>query len=207
MTTINFTDKDFDVFLVPGLDGRMEALIERVRPKLTVLGNELTPFLSALAGEEMFSHVAKHARRTVNPPKDTWVAWANNKRGYKQHPHFQVGLWSSHLFIQFAIIYECVNKKTFAEHLSQNLPTIIKQIPDNFFWSRDHMQPGVTPHAMMSEQDLLAMSERLVQVNKAEALCGLIIQRDDPILKDGQALLSKIEETFNILLPLYKMAF
>ena len=37
-------------------------------------------------------HVAKHARRSVNPPIDTWVAFAPNKRGYKMLPHFQIGL-------------------------------------------------------------------------------------------------------------------
>ena len=76
MTVTGFTDQDFDVFSVPGLEARMEVLIERVRPKLEALGAELSPYVSALAGEEMFVHVAKHARRTVNPPIDTWVAWA-----------------------------------------------------------------------------------------------------------------------------------
>ncbi|WP_397261357.1 DUF1054 family protein [Peribacillus simplex] len=32
--------------------------------------------MSVLTGDEMYPHVAKHARRKVNPPNDTWVAFA-----------------------------------------------------------------------------------------------------------------------------------
>ncbi len=31
----------------------------------------------------MFPHVAKHARRSVNPPADSWVAFANSKEAIK----------------------------------------------------------------------------------------------------------------------------
>ena len=54
--------------------------------------------------------MAKHARRTVNPPKDSWVAFAPYKRGYKSLPHFQIGLWRTHLFIVLVIIYEALKK-------------------------------------------------------------------------------------------------
>jgi uncharacterized protein YktB (UPF0637 family) len=36
--------------------------------------------------------VARHARRTVNPPDDTWVAFAPDRRGYKKHCHFKVAV-------------------------------------------------------------------------------------------------------------------
>ena len=39
--------------------------------------------------KHFYPHVAKHARRSVNPPKDTWVAFATSKRGYKMLPHFK----------------------------------------------------------------------------------------------------------------------
>lgn len=74
-----FQDVDFDVFTIPGLEARMDALIKTARPKLNELGERLAPALSQLTGEEMYAHVAKHARRSVNPPNDTWVAWAANK--------------------------------------------------------------------------------------------------------------------------------
>ncbi len=106
-----FHQEDFDVFAIDGLDQRMDAIKTIVRPKLEALGHHFAPVLSLKTGDEMFFHVAKHARRTVNPPKDTWVAWANDKRGYKKHPHFQIGLWQTHLFVWYAVIYEALKRK------------------------------------------------------------------------------------------------
>jgi uncharacterized protein YktB (UPF0637 family) len=84
---------DFDVFSIEGLDNRMEALQNQIQPKFQKLGTHFADRLSAHGTDEFFPHVAKHARRTVNPPKDSWVAFAPAKRGYKALPHFQVGLW------------------------------------------------------------------------------------------------------------------
>jgi uncharacterized protein YktB (UPF0637 family) len=202
-----FTSEDFDVFKIGGLEPRMKALIALVRPKLTAMGQTVSPYLSALCGEEMFPHVARHARRTINPPNDTWVAWANNKKGYKAHPHFQVGLWSTHLFIQFAIIYESNNKAIFAEHFTEQLMEIRAMIPGSFFWSLDHMQPEVTLHREMNDETFGQLIHKLKHIKKAEALCGIEIKRDDPILLDPNALEAKIESTFRQVMPLYKIAF
>jgi uncharacterized protein YktB (UPF0637 family) len=207
LQALSWNQQDFEVFDIPGLEPRMEALISRVRPKLTALGAELAPDLSEIAGETLYPHVAKHARRTVNPPNDTWVAWANNKRGYKALPHFQVGLWSTHLFIQFAIIYECERKGVFAKHMASEIDMVIKHIPGHYFWSVDHMQPNVTPHRDMSRGDIDGILKRLTQVKKAEILCGLRVDRNDPILENGQALAEEIRKTFKTVAPLYKMAF
>lgn len=207
MTFTGFTDEDFQVFTIPGLEPRMEALIENVRPKLHELGTQLAPWLTTLCGEEMIPHVAKHARRSVNPPDDTWVAWANNKRGYKAHPHFQIGMWSTHVFIQFAIIYESQNKTIFADHVQKKLTSVRKSIPDHYFWSIDHTQPEVQLHGSLKKHDLEHMLERLRTVKKSEILCGLRLERDDATVRDGSALLHKAEETFETLMPLYRMGF
>ena len=207
MTFPTFESADFDVFHISGLEPRMEALIERVRPKLTLLGEQLAPFLSAHCGEPMFPHVAKHARRTINPPADTWVAWANSKKGYKAHPHFQVGLWSTHLFIQFAVIYESDNKEIFARHLEQRLDDLRRLIPADFRWSTDHMQPESTAHGDMSSDDFVRMIDKLKRVKKTEALCGIRIERNDPLLADADRFADTIRHTFERVMPLYRLAF
>jgi uncharacterized protein YktB (UPF0637 family) len=204
---VGFDNEDFDVFGIPGLEPRMAALIERVRPKLHLLGERLTPSLALLCGEEMFPHVAKHARRTVHPPQDTWVAYAPNKRGYKAHPHFQIGLWQSHLFIQFAVIYESANKSVFAEHALQHLDEIRSIVPAHYIWSGDHMNPEATRHGAMEPAELEALFKRLATVKASEVLCGIHLDRGDPVLRDGEALIARAEETFETLMPLYRMAF
>lgn len=207
MTFPGFSEQDFDCMTIPGLEPRMEAIIDQVRPKLTSLGSEISPYLSALCGEEMYPHVAKHARRKVNPPNDTWIAWASNKRGYKALPHFQVGMFSTHLFIIFAVIYESPNKVTFADYLEKHTTKVKKLVPDHFYWSTDHLDPSGTLHKQSDNQTLKTIAERLKTVKKSEIMCGLRVERDNQILQDGNGLIATIEETFSTLLPLYKGSF
>lgn len=191
---------------VPGLEARMEAIISNVRPKLEALGTELGPYLSALCGEEIYPHVAKHARRTVHAPNDTWVAFASSKRGYKALPHYQVGMFSSHLFICFAVIYESSNKGVFGRYLQEHADQIKSIIPDHYYWSLDHMTPGGTLNRDTSVEDLKKMGEKLQTVKKSEILCGISLKREDSLLQDGKKLEAIIEGTFETLLPLYKAA-
>ncbi|WP_042356389.1 YktB family protein [Bacillus rubiinfantis] len=201
-----FTQEDFDVFLIDGLEQRMKALKEKIRPKLESLGQYFAPTLSTLTGEEMFVHVAKHARRTINPPKDTWVAFANNRRGYKMLPHFQIGMWHTHLFIWFAIIYEAPRKEVIAEKFLQKGLDIFETIPKDFVWSLDHMKPETIEHQQITIDEMQSYFQRLQTVKKAELLCGYTIAKDKAINMGGRALLHQIDEVFKTVAPLYQTA-
>jgi uncharacterized protein YktB (UPF0637 family) len=200
-----FTDNDFDVFTINGLENRMEAIQQHIRPKLEYLGEYFSPALSTLTGDEMFYHVARHARRSVNPPDDTWVAFANNKRGYKKHPHFQIGLWKTHLFIWFAMIYEAPHKAEFGKKIEENTDKIRTIIPPHYVWSGDHTKPEAVRFSSMSRDEFLSLSERVQNVKKAELLCGLHLDRETVAELSGEELIHKIDNAFETLLPLYKM--
>jgi uncharacterized protein YktB (UPF0637 family) len=203
MSFKGFGAKDFDVFTVDSLDARMDAIKTKVHPKLEELGETLAPVLSTYTGDEIFPHVAKHARRSVNPPDSTWVAFADNKRGYKKYPHFQIGLWETHLFIWFAVINEAKNKTAIAENLDKHVKDIKKTIPNDYVWSKDHTEPDVV---LNPNADLENMLDRLKNVKKAEILCGQTIQRENPVLRDGDKLVAEMETTFKTVLPLYRWA-
>jgi uncharacterized protein YktB (UPF0637 family) len=206
MTFKGFTRNDFDVFNIQGLEARMEGIQNQIRPKLEQLGDHFAPTLSAATGEEVFYHTAKHLRRTVNPPEDTWVAFSTSNRGYKKLPHFQIGLFQTHLFVWFAVIYESPVKKEFAGKLSVHQNEILKQIPDHFVWSTDHTKPDAIPHSEVNSAKFTEMTDRLKNIKKAELLCGIHIPNNDKILQDGEALLSKMDQTFKTLVPLYQYA-
>jgi len=205
MKVTGFKEEDFQVFSISGLDERMEALKTTIRPKLEELGTHFTPTLSSLTGDEMFYHVAKHARRTKNPPKDTWVAFAANKRGYKMLPHFQIGLWETHLFIWFAVIYESPIKAAFGEKLKSEFANIKDTIPNSFVWSGDHTKPDAVKHSELSNEEFLSLFNRLIEVKKAEILCGVHLEKEEVISMSWQQLLHKIDETFRKLIPLYQL--
>jgi uncharacterized protein YktB (UPF0637 family) len=200
-----FTEDDFNVFTIDGLEDRMGALIETVRPKLDALGHHFAPTLSTMTGDEMFPHVAKHARRSVNPPDDTWVAFANNKRGYKKHPHFQIGLWKTHVFVWFAMIYEAPDKEQYGKKLEESIDRIIDIIPRNFVWSGDHTKSEVQPFSEMDKEELTSLFRRLQTVKKAEILCGIQIPREQAVKLSGDETIEIISDAFVKLLPLYNL--
>lgn len=205
MTFNGFKAQDFKVFQTPGPDDRMEQMISQIRPKLETLGNRYAEELTGFTGEEMFFHVAKHARRTVNPPKDTWVAFAPNKRGYKMLPHFQIGLWETHVFIWFAIIYEAPLKDSYGKVFLKNINKIKKDIPNNFVWSDDHMKPESHTHREVKKERLEEMATRLSTVKKAELLCGVRIEKEEAVNMSEDEWYDRISATFKTLLPLYNL--
>lgn len=206
MSFTGFTNEDFNLFQIEGLNERMDALIKRVRPKLEFLGDHFAPTLTVLTGQEMFAHVAKHARRTINPPNDTWVAFANNNRGYKMLPHFQIGLWETHLFIWFAVIYECPMKNEIGKKLEAHIDLVLNTTPSEFSWSLDHTKPEAVLHETLSKNDLHSFFTRLTSVKKAELLCGYRIPREHACEMSADELVAKIDSVFNVLNPLYKMS-
>ncbi|MCY9658284.1 DUF1054 domain-containing protein [Paenibacillus chondroitinus] len=206
MSFTGFTQHDFDTFAIEGLDGRMEAIRERIQPKFKALGDSLAQDLSLLAGTEMFLHIAKHLRRKINPPVDTWMAICPNKRGYKQVPHFQVGLFDDRVFIWLALIYELPNKSNIATTYMNQIDRIQKEIPADFVLSFDHMKKDVTP---LAELDRSAWNDALIRfrdVKKVELLIGKNLHFQDPVLTRPDELESLIKDTFEKLVPLYQLA-
>ncbi|CAH0309797.1 MULTISPECIES: YktB family protein [Peribacillus] len=205
MNIASFTADDFDVFKIDGLEPRMDALKERIQPKLQALGEHFSQKLSVMTGDEMHPHVAKHARRSVNPPKDTWVAFAANSRGYKMMPHFQIGLWETHMFIWYAVIYEAPNKIEIGKQLEQQAGRLVNSIPSHYVWSMDHTKPDVITHDGLGVDELNSMFTRLQTVKKSEILCGIKISRDDAIKLKDDDFIQTIQDAFEHLLPLYQL--
>lgn len=201
LTFNGFKKRDFDTFSIEGLEERMEAIQSRIQPKFQQIGSELTDFLSAHLGNEVYLHIARHARRTVNPPQDTWLAIADNKRGYKKHPHFQVGVFDDHIFIWLALIYELDHKKAIAETFINHFDEI-KQLPDHYVVSLDHMKKGAIALPELQLKDV----ERFRDVKKAEFLVGQHLAVNDERVKNGEKFLETAKSTFQTLIPFYQLA-
>ncbi|MFS0574396.1 DUF1054 domain-containing protein [Sporosarcina sp. 179-K 3D1 HS] len=197
-----WNENDFDVFVIDGLEKRMKALQTRIQPKFELLGRQFADHLSSHGTDEFFPHVARHARRTVNPPTDSWVAFAPAKRGYKALPHFQIGLWNTHLFIILAVIYENPDKKGIGERLMRQLD-VLTTLPSDYLVSGDHTKPEALKIHEVGKEGLEALLERLQMVKKAEFLVGRHLDRDAAVNMTESEFLSFAEETIDHLLPVY----
>ncbi|MET3575823.1 DUF1054 domain-containing protein [Bhargavaea ullalensis] len=203
MTKMKWEEKDFDVFAIDGLEARMEALISTVRPKLEALGVHYAHYFSSVLGEEFHPHVAKHARRKVNPPKDTWVAWSTSNRGYKALPHFQIGLFGTKVFVILALVYELPGKEMMADRMLADTE-LFDGLPEDFIVSGDHMSPESSPVHADGGDEVISLLERLKTVKKAEFLVGRHIAREEAVNLSEDEFLACAEDTFNRLLPVYR---
>ncbi|MCL6631361.1 MAG: DUF1054 domain-containing protein [Alicyclobacillus herbarius] len=201
-----FTDDDFEVFAVPGLEPRMAELKARLRPKLEQLGQDLSEYLSQRLGRPMWAHVAKHARRTVNPPDDSWVAFCHERRGYKKHPHFQVGAWRTHAFAVFGVISECPGRAQYAARLLQRVEEVKTWVSDDYVWIPDHTNPASLPAVSVDTERLLELFERLGQSRQGELLVGICIPREEAVELGAVGFEERVKETFNRLIPFYELA-
>ncbi|MGX5790164.1 YktB family protein [Staphylococcus equorum] len=203
MTKYIFKPKDFKAFTVDGLDARMEALNERIRPQLNELGDYFAQYLETVTGEKFYPHVAKHARRKVNPPKDTWVAFATNKRGYKMQPHFQIGLFENQLFVMYGIMHETKDKAQQIKTFEDQFETL-KNLPNDYSISPDHMSQEKFYIHEMSDEDLTKALNRVKEVKKGEFFVARTLSPNAEQLQSDTVFLNFLEETFEQLLKFYK---
>ncbi|MCD8914494.1 MULTISPECIES: YktB family protein [Staphylococcus] len=202
MSKYTFSLKNFKVFEVPGLDARMQAIESDIRPKLRNLGEHFTDFLNTHTADEFFPHIAKHARRTVNPPKDTWIAFSTNKRGYKMLPHFQIGLYESQVFVMFGVMHEAKNKAqaidVFEKHLSD-----IENLPEDYRICPDHVKMEKPLIKDLTTADLEETLARAKQLKKGEFFIARTLSPRSPELKSDRAFIEFLEATFEQLLKFY----
>lgn len=203
MAFTGFDQQDFDTFKISGLEDRMKAIQERIQPKFALMGEELVDYLATKLGNEMFVHIAKHARRTVNPPNDTWMAFSYNHRGYKMTPHFQIGLWDDRVFVWLAYIYELPNKQDMASVFMDHCHDLQEMIPSDYDISMNHMKKS---EEQLKDVKLEKVLKRFKDVKSAELLLGKQFTVDDKLLKDGDAFLQTVKSIYDNLIPIYQLS-
>jgi uncharacterized protein YktB (UPF0637 family) len=126
VATLGFTAVDFSVFKVEGFNERMQQIYEHVRPKLIRLGDELAPELARRLHMEFFPHVAKHARRTVNPPPETWAAFGPSPKGYKRYGYLALCISGAGLHARAVVKAEADNRPLMGEKIAARYAQLIK---------------------------------------------------------------------------------
>lgn len=128
MAGLGFTPTDFAVFKIEGFSARMQQIYARVRPKLVRLGEELAPELAHKLRLEFFPHVAKHARRTVNPPPETWAAFGPSPKGYKRYGYLALCISGAGLHARMVVKSEADRRTEMARGLRSNAALLVKSL-------------------------------------------------------------------------------
>lgn len=195
-----FNSSDFEIFQDKTLNGRMSKVRQQLDPKFELIADQLLPIFKE-NGLLVYSHVAKHARRTVNPPVNTWVAFGPNKRGYKKDPHIELGFWDDRLFIWLCLLEQSKQFPIMKERLRLIEPQVAKLKADVVL-SNDHMDKIILSN--QPEQFEQVISEYSTKRTK-EVLVGNVWLKGDPFFKlDDQEQTAEIIRQFRMLLPLYQ---
>jgi uncharacterized protein YktB (UPF0637 family) len=128
MAGLGFTPTDFAVFKVEGFDERMQQIYAHVRPKLVRLGDELAPQLARKLHLELFPHVARHARRTVNPPPETWAAFGPSPKGYKRYGYLALCISGAGLHARVVVKSEADRRAEIARGLQSHAAQLTKSL-------------------------------------------------------------------------------
>jgi uncharacterized protein YktB (UPF0637 family) len=199
---------DFKVFEVTGFQPRMAEIRTRIRPKLESLGHRLAPTIAKTTGGEVFAHVAKHARRTVNPPDDTWVAFGPDARGYKKHPHFKVAVSRNTVRFLFEIGPEHADKKRWTAAWranAGNLGRVLRRAKGLAWFKNEHDDEPAAALADLSPDDLVGLGEALIRVRDGQIVLGRAVPASEAARWTDAQYRDAALETFRTLVPLYRL--
>ena len=203
-----FTPADFKVFEIEGFAPRMDAIKQRIRPKLEAVGRELQPDVGRLGGSEAFAHVARHARRTVNPPDDTWVAFAGDNRGYKKHCHFKVAVSRSAVRFLFEAGPEHADKKRWTAAWKRDAPKLVPVLrrAKGLAWFKN--EHDETPGAILSDlpaEAVTKLADELTRTRDGQLVLGRVVAAADAARWKPADYARAARETFALLAPLYRL--
>ena len=208
MASAAFGSSDFKVFDVKGFQPRMGEIRTRIRPKLETLGRSLAPALARSLGGETFAHVAKHARRTVNPPDDTWVAFGPDARGYKKHCHFKVAVSRHCVRFVFEIGPEHADKQHWAAAWKKNagkLSPVLRRMKDLAWFKNEHDETPAAPLSDMAPEALAGLADEIVRTRDGQLVLGRMVTAEQAARWTEAQYREAALETFRALVPLYRL--
>ena len=208
MPSAAFGAGDFKVFDVKGFQPRMGEIRTRIRPKLETLGRSLAPALARSLGGETFAHVAKHARRTVNPPDDTWVAFGPDARGYKKHCHFKVAVSRQCVRFVFEIGPEHAEKKRWAAAWKKNagkLSPVLRRMKALAWFKNEHDETPAAALGDMAPEALVGLADELVRTRDGQLVLGRVVAAEEAARWTEAQYREAALETFRALVPLYRL--
>lgn len=201
MATLGFTPVDFEVFKVEDFSARMQQIYAHVRPKLLKLGDELAPELGRKLHLEFFPHVAKHARRTVNPPPETWAAFGPSPRGYKRYGYLALCISGVGLHARVVVKSEADNRPAMARSLKTCAAQLTRDFKGSPLGRYDKWDFARLPAGQRLAAELLEVLAENVAKKTGGLDLGFGWNRRESLRLDRLELL----DAFRELEPLYRI--
>jgi len=208
MPTRAFVAGDFKLFDSSGLQARMRAIKARLRPKLEALGRSLAPEVARSLGGATFAHVAGHARRTVTPPDDTWVAFGPDARGYKKQCHFKVAVSRNCVRFLFEVGPEHADKRRWVSAWRRSAPQlgpVLRRVKNLAWFEDEHDEEPAALLADLSSDALGRLADNLTRTRDGQLVLGRSVPAAEAARWTDAQYRAAALETFRALAPLYRL--
>lgn len=203
-----FTLDDFSVFDLTGFNERMSAIRTAIRPKLGAMGEELATKIGRMVDTPLFVHVARHARRTVNAPDDTWAALAGNPRGYKKDVHFKLAISRNCFRFLFEVGPEYYAKPEWAAGWNAQFKQLGQSLRGNknlAWFKNEHDETAAATLSSLSPGDIKKLGEELTRRKDGQLVMGTRIDAADFVDMTAKQVEKAALDTFKPLAPLFQL--
>lgn len=201
-----FDRKDFKVFDVTRFADRMHAIRERIQPRLHEIGESLGPVIADLLDQPVFAHVARHARRTVNPPEDTWVAFGLDKRGYKKDVHFKIAVSRNAVRLLFEVGPDYYDKSGWHRSWKREFGSLAGQLgkaPKLTWFRNEHDEDPAAGLGRLETDALRDLGQELVRRREGQLVLGRRLDEKAVLGMTEAAFRKAVIGTFQPLTPLF----
>jgi uncharacterized protein YktB (UPF0637 family) len=153
---LGFTPADFAVFGIAGFSARMQEIDARVSPRLARLAGELAPELARRVDRELYPHIARHARRTVDPPPETWAAFGPSPSGYRRRGYLALCVSGAGLHARIVVKPEAGGRSAMARELAKNAVELARSLRGTRVARYEKWDFGALPAAAVADETFFA---------------------------------------------------
>ena len=127
MAGLGLGPPDFALFEIDDPDERAAELEERLQPKLASLGAQCVPGLARVAGQELFVHSGKIARRKGQAPEELLVAFSDSPKGWRGVPYLAVVMTRLHLHARVGVRGESPRRGAMRQALEREAANLARK--------------------------------------------------------------------------------
>lgn len=199
---IVWSREDLDIFSVEGFSERMSAIRARVQPQLAAISARLSEPLTRLAGAPLYPHVAKHMRRTVNPPPETWVAWGPSQRGYKKYCCFMFAVSLNAVHARLVVKNEATDRAERASRLRAAAGLLTRETAESAIRDYFNWDTLTLPRLERKDEEFWHRRASKLALKSGSLDLGIAFQADSSGVRLRE---SELVAAYEALAPIYRV--
>jgi uncharacterized protein YktB (UPF0637 family) len=144
----------------------------------------------------------------VNPPDDTWVAFAADKRGYKKHCHFKVAVSRGAVRFLFEAGPEHARKKRWVAAWKRHAPKLVpvfRRAKGLAWFKNEHDEAPAAVLSDLSAEEVARLADELLRRRDGQLVLGRVVSADEAARWKPADYSRAARETFCLLAPLYRL--